>query len=295
MSSSEPDGKEVPRSAPPAGWTYPPHPAADLFPVLEGRDFDDFVDGIDQDGQLEPIVIYRDDDGRIWLLDGRNRDRALRRLGREPQVVEWTGECGSPSAFVIAKNLHRRHLDPGQRAALAVELLPMLREEARERQRQAAIRTNAIRRERKAGRTLPAPLPGPHVRGEARAIAGDLFGASARSVSLAAALGARSPRLLEEVKAGRLTLAEARRVADREDPSGASERTRRPPRPYRDRASVVRSLEGVVGWLDARPVELNGTTDEALLTAQRLLELVRGDPTIEHRPPPALAELQPSP
>ena len=276
------DGKETQA---PEAWTYPPHPAADLFPVLEGRDFDDFVDGLDQDGQLEPIVVYKDPEGQTWLLDGRNRDRALRRLGREPQVVEWSGECGSPSAFVIAKNLHRRHLDPGQRAALAVELLPMLRQEARERQREAAIRTNAIRRERKLGRTVPAPLPGPRVRGEARAIAGDLFGASARSVSLAAALAARSPELLEAVKAGRLSLAEARRFADRGEAGGpidlhATKRAGRP-RHVRDLGCAVRCIEAVVEYLEESSADLPlGDPRDVLDAARRVLHGLRpADPS----------------
>ena len=39
--------------------------------------------------------------------------------------------------FVIAKNLHRRHLTSSQRAVLALDVLPLLEAEAKERQVEA--------------------------------------------------------------------------------------------------------------------------------------------------------------
>jgi hypothetical protein len=43
----------------------------------------------------------------------------------------WTKQHNE---FVVSHNLHRRHLTTAQRAALALDLLPKLEEEARERQ-----------------------------------------------------------------------------------------------------------------------------------------------------------------
>ena len=55
----------------------PFHPLADLFPLLEGEDFEQLVTDIRENGLYEPIVML---DGRI--LDGRNRYRACLSAGR---------------------------------------------------------------------------------------------------------------------------------------------------------------------------------------------------------------------
>jgi ParB-like chromosome segregation protein Spo0J len=66
-------------------------------------------------GLLEPVIFH---DGRI--LDGRNRYRACQQLGIEPASQEFRGP--DPLAFVISKNLQRRHLDESQRAMVAARL-----------------------------------------------------------------------------------------------------------------------------------------------------------------------------
>jgi hypothetical protein len=95
------------------------HPAADLYPLMEGVEFDQFVEDIRQNGQCDPVVIH---DGAI--LDGRNRVRACQQLGLEPIVVEWN-EDGTPEAFVTSRNLHRRHLTISQRGLIAAKIANM--------------------------------------------------------------------------------------------------------------------------------------------------------------------------
>jgi hypothetical protein len=51
-----------------------------------------------------------------------------------PRFRDYAGECGSPLAFVVAKNVRRRHLTESQRALLAARLKPMFEEEALQRQ-----------------------------------------------------------------------------------------------------------------------------------------------------------------
>jgi len=104
------------------------HPYADFFPLMELEELNKLVGDIQQHGLLEPITLYA---GKI--LDGRNRYRACQRLKIQPVTRDYDGDA--PVAFVIAKNLHRRHLTQSQLAAIALHLLQPYQEEARQRQR----------------------------------------------------------------------------------------------------------------------------------------------------------------
>lgn len=93
-----------------------PHPAAEMFPLIAGIDFDALVADIRDNGQREPIVIFDN-----MILDGRHRYRACLQLGIEPAVIEWNGK-GTPEFFVLSMNLHRRHLSESQRATIAAKI-----------------------------------------------------------------------------------------------------------------------------------------------------------------------------
>jgi hypothetical protein len=91
-------------------------PLATVFPPMVEEEFTRLKGDIATRGQLEPIWIYC---GRV--VDGRHRLRACRELGLEPVVREYDGD-GEVLDFVIAKNLHRRHLSANQRALVAAKL-----------------------------------------------------------------------------------------------------------------------------------------------------------------------------
>ena len=55
------------------------------------------------------------------ILDGRNSYRACLQLGLAPRFQPWDG-AGTPEAFVVSNNLHRRHLNESQRALVAARL-----------------------------------------------------------------------------------------------------------------------------------------------------------------------------
>jgi len=94
------------------------HPLATIFPLLEGEPFAALVHDIATQGVQEPIVLYQ---GAI--LDGRNRARACEEARVTPQYREYTGD--DPLAYVVSKNLHRRHLSESQRAMMADALATM--------------------------------------------------------------------------------------------------------------------------------------------------------------------------
>jgi len=94
------------------------HPLADLFPLMEGAEFDALVADIKKNGLHYPIVLY---DGKI--LDGRNRYRACLAAGFEPATRNGDHHIGDPAAFVTSRNIHRRHLTAEQKRALIARLL----------------------------------------------------------------------------------------------------------------------------------------------------------------------------
>lgn len=91
------------------------HPAAELFPLLAGVEFDALVEDIRENGCREPVVFTPDNE----LLDGRNRYRACKKLGDEPpRRIEHS----EPWAYVVSVNLHRRHLNESQRAMVGAKI-----------------------------------------------------------------------------------------------------------------------------------------------------------------------------
>jgi hypothetical protein len=105
------------------------HPIADLFPLLEGDEFEAFKADIADRGQQEKIDIY---EGKI--LDGRNRYRACTELGIKPKTQRWSDD-GDPIGFVFRKNMHRLHMSESQRAIVGAKTKPMFEAEAAKRKR----------------------------------------------------------------------------------------------------------------------------------------------------------------
>lgn len=91
------------------------HPLANIFPLMDGEDFDALTTDIRDHGLREPIVLF---EGQI--LDGRNRYRACAAAGVDARLE--TFRDGDAVAYVVSKNLRRRHLDESQRAMVAAKL-----------------------------------------------------------------------------------------------------------------------------------------------------------------------------
>lgn len=92
------------------------HPACVLLPPLGPEEFSELLVSIEQLGQLEPIARWAKDGS---ILDGRNRLEACLKLGREPIMQDV--ETDNPFEWVWARNIDRRHVEPGRRAALRLE------------------------------------------------------------------------------------------------------------------------------------------------------------------------------
>lgn len=179
------------------------HRLAELIPAMSEEEYGELRKDIESNGyrQDEPLVLF---EGKI--LDGRHRDRVCRELGVVPPTQNFNGD--DPTAYVISKNLHRRHLTRSQIAMTAAEALPHLEEEARKRMGRAG---DSRRGHNKPGPTGP-PLSGevpPSDSKRARAEAAELTGASERSVGRAKRIKEAEPKLAEKVKAGEIALTTA--------------------------------------------------------------------------------------
>jgi hypothetical protein len=96
-------------------------PEAELFPLMQGTEFDQLIKDIRENGQRIAIVLHPD--GRI--LDGRNRELACVKSGIRPMTIYWDGNPGDELNYVISCNLHRRHLDTSQRTLIGAEIANM--------------------------------------------------------------------------------------------------------------------------------------------------------------------------
>jgi hypothetical protein len=96
----------------------PIHPVADMFPLMQGAEFDQLVADIKQHGLRERIVTYDDK-----IIDGRNRALACEKAGVEPQYRPFQGEPKDVVPFIISANIHRRHLTAEQKRELIAKVL----------------------------------------------------------------------------------------------------------------------------------------------------------------------------
>jgi len=204
---------------------------------MTDEEYAGFKADIQEHGQREPIVMH---EGQI--LDGRNRYRACAELDREPQTTDYIEAIdGSPVAYVISKNLHRRHLSIGQRTVIAVEALPIFEVEARERQREAGGRGREGGRGHKKGETLPEIFPegfGVPVlttdrpTQDSRTQAAAAFSVNPHYVSDVKKLKEEAPDLVDRIRSGRLTVSAAKReVKRREGGIGTKDKTKADTKP----------------------------------------------------------------
>jgi hypothetical protein len=157
------------------------HPAADVFPLLEGDEYEEFRNGIKEHGLLNEIWI--DTKGRI--LDGRNRERACLEIGVEPRYRVYNGD--DPIGFIWEQNDHRRHSTVSVRAMSAAKLATLSR-----------------------GQRISKSAPGADL---TQADAAKLMGVGERTVQRAAAvLENATPEVVEQVQTGKLSLKDAEAI-----------------------------------------------------------------------------------
>jgi site-specific DNA-methyltransferase (adenine-specific) len=222
------------------------HPVAELFPMMSAAALEELASSIKEEGLISPCVLMGD-----TLLDGRNRIEACRIAGVAPAFVQYAGD--SPVSFIIGANLARRHLDKGQKIALALEIEPHFAEEARKRMAQAPGQPRGV----KASAVEIVPQQ------KSRDQAAAAVGVSGKLVSMAKAIKEADPERFERVKQGTLSVAKARKeVKANQDKRALAEAQKRVD------AEKVRSLESVCDMrvCSCRELFASGIKPDAVIT-----------------------------
>ncbi len=169
------------------------HDAANIFPLLNGDEFDGLVEDIRSNGQRETIKLL---DGLI--LDGRNRYRACLMANREPRTEVVSTD--DPVAYVLSLNLHRRQLTPSQMSMVGARAKDVFEKLAKERQK--------VRKGEQSGSTVEN-LPQLDT-GKARDQAGKAVGVSGKSIDYASKVIEKgTPELIKAVDEGRMAVSTA--------------------------------------------------------------------------------------
>jgi hypothetical protein len=169
------------------------HPIANVWPMLDDDKLNELAEDIRQQGQLQPIWTF---DGMI--LDGRNRFEACRRAEIKPIIMEYKGD--EPTAFAVSLNDRRRHMGKSALAAVAAELEPHFAEDAKRRQ---------VRKPK--AESVVEKVPQQTAASKAREEAAKSVGVNDRYVQDAKKVKAEAPEVFERLKAGKITLQDAKR------------------------------------------------------------------------------------
>jgi ParB-like chromosome segregation protein Spo0J len=231
------------------------HPAAEVFPLIDGQAFEGLVESIRKHGVQNPVVY-----SGTTLLDGRNRIRAVERLAAEGVNVllpctEWDGYCEmSEVEWITAQNLDRRHLTEDARAMIHAQLARLIKAEAKKAKKDSQFNSNTGKAaaSKKAKPAVTADSPSPQKRdrkkSEERTTAAQAAKKAkvsthkmkqAMAVDKAVEAGEIAPEVVQEIKAGKKKVKDAL-------PAKSKKKIAKPPASD-DVASMIRTA-AVKSW-----------------------------------------------
>lgn len=195
---------------------YAFHPIADLFPLIEGEQFDALCADVKKNGLRQNIMLF---EGKI--LDGRNRYRACKAVGEELRFIEFYGD--DPFEYVTVQNLLRRHINPQGRAIIAAQMANMKQGHRSDLEPSAnwwkvdepQSPCNSNEGEARANRTIePTPSSSTHSASTSQAQAADLLKVPLRTVQRAAQVIQKgAPELVAAVRSDAVSISAAAEVA----------------------------------------------------------------------------------
>jgi hypothetical protein len=191
---------------------HPIHPAALAMPQMSADDYNALREDIARNGQLLPIELL---DGQV--IDGRHRQMACEELGIQPECVEIELDGHTPASYVWSLNRCRRHMTTAQKVAIGVDFMPVEEAAAKDRQRGSGG-------DRKSGaaKSVTEKIPEPKG-GEAREKVAEMVGVNPRYIQDGKKIKAESPETFEKMRAGKITMQDAKAEASRAAAAKTSE------------------------------------------------------------------------
>jgi ParB-like chromosome segregation protein Spo0J len=179
------------------------HEIANVWPLMTDDALQELTEDIRKNGLVNPIWLY---EGKV--LDGRNRWTACIMAGVKPTTKEYIGD--NPTAFAVSMNDKRRHMNKGQLGAIAVELLPFFEKDAERRQKESIKQRDELGRAKPVEEKIPQLVKEDRTP-QARQEAAKSVGVNDRYVSDAKKVKQEAPEIFEKLKAGKITMQDAKR------------------------------------------------------------------------------------
>ena len=231
------------------------HEAADAMPAMTDNEFEELCRSVREHYlPTDPIVML---DGKV--LDGWHRYKACVLMKVEPRFVEFAEVAGgmTPSQFVLAKGVTRRHIEWKRRLQLVEKILPQIRKEAEEREL--------------AGKADPGPNLG---QGRTRETVAELLGVSPNTAdAVVKVVENADPAVAKAMAAGDVAPSDAAKVADLPKKKQRKLVKRKAKGEIKTLSEGAKSLEELIAEEEAAmPDEEEATLEEELALAGKQIE-----------------------
>ena len=190
------------------------HEIANIFPLMQGQAFDDFLADIVNNGIREPVWVF---EGKI--LDGRNRHAAAKIAGLKVEIREFIGSRQEALQFVWSLNFARRHLNSSQSSLadskrnLLQNAYAEIREAAKERQLSGKKQNTDLKQLVAEGKKSQ----------QTRDIRAKSAGTNHQYIDITDRIVATRPDLVTAIESGEMTVSRARRELKKEELSSRIE------------------------------------------------------------------------
>ncbi len=228
------------------------HPAAAVFPLIEGDDFDDLCDSIRSHGVQHPAVVRGSE-----LLDGRNRMRACERLKTEGwagscPTVEWRDDGRNVAEWIWDTNAIRRHMDDDGIAMASSVIWPLIAKENEARKASSKFDSEKAKKARATVGTKTSP---PSKRDEKSKAARSTVGQVAAKAGTSMHKARQAVAVQKAIEAGELPAETAKQVMAGKkklrDVAPKPERKKREPK-HRTMAAILSDLRDLLAeWKNA--------------------------------------------